>query len=112
MPTVLRDAHLPRRYFWVHLMGIPPSIIAFAGMWMRWRTFDVVFWSFFAIFIWCWAVGMSFYFFAFRRYRCPLCRGHIKATTPAELRPGDPIRYFCENCDVIWETGFSEAEPD
>ena len=42
----------------------------------------------------------------FRRYACPDCGNRLERPS---LKPGEPLEYFCSRCDVIWETGFFEA---
>ena len=39
---------------------------------------------------------------------CPNCRKKISETTIKLRSDGDPINYYCQNCDIEWETGLSE----
>ena len=40
-------------------------------------------------------------------YRCPDCRAVLyrRGMTTPKLREGDPIHFFCDHCDVNWDTG-------
>jgi len=51
------------------------------------------------------AIGFTRQELRFRRLRCPSCQTKLKRK---RAEPGEPIRFRCEQCRVIWDTGFFE----
>lgn len=39
------------------------------------------------------------------RFKCPDCGNIIKQPTIIKPKAGDPINFYCERCDIEWETG-------
>lgn len=93
-------------------MGWPCGVGAFIGMWLGFGAFDKFFWLFAGIFAWSTAVGLACTFVTLRRYRCPQCNARIRETSPPLLNEGDPVRYHCQRCDIMWETGFNKPSAD
>ena len=44
-----------------------------------------------------------------KRFVCPQCRRKLSETTIKHRKEGDPINYYCPDCDIEWETGLSES---
>lgn len=44
-----------------------------------------------------------------KSFICPNCRKKISEPTIKFRKDGDPINYYCQNCDIEWETGLSET---
>jgi hypothetical protein len=84
-----------------------PLVISFAFLWRAAERlkFDFNFWlgsAFFVggILLWAWQDRILF-----RSYRCPSCGMHLPPSTAEVSSEGDPIFYFCQECDVMWDTG-------
>lgn len=45
-----------------------------------------------------------------RRFTCPDCGTAIPGYMPTHGKPGVPVRYHCNRCDVIWETGLNTVD--
>jgi predicted RNA-binding Zn-ribbon protein involved in translation (DUF1610 family) len=45
----------------------------------------------------------------FRSYQCPQCGAVIRKPTLVNRSPGDPIMYYCQNCQTEWDTRLRES---
>ncbi|HHP7233592.1 MAG TPA: hypothetical protein ACFCUC_03095 [Desulfobacterales bacterium] len=43
-----------------------------------------------------------------KKFVCPNCKEYIPEPTIKYRSEGDPINYYCADCDIEWETGLSE----
>jgi hypothetical protein len=43
-----------------------------------------------------------------KKFVCPNCKKYIPDPTVKYRSEGDPINYYCADCDIEWETGLSE----
>ena len=45
-----------------------------------------------------------------RGYRCPGCGKYIKESLPSTRSRDDAVRFYCEKCKTLWNTG--DPHPD
>ncbi len=88
LTTLLFAVPLVATLIWVfNSWPIPPSqfITAFAGT-LAWLV-----------------LGFSLQVRRFSRYRCPDCK---KLCGRERYQIGDPLEFYCQDCNTIWTTGF------
>lgn len=39
------------------------------------------------------------------RFYCPDCGAHLPQYLDTDGKPDAPIKFYCQPCDVLWETG-------
>ena len=106
MPVRKKDPLLgnqQRRNFVV--FGVPFAVLVLVGVFFC-RTLT----SFFLVFVPAAAIGLAGFAREtklFRRYRCPQCGARL---SESPRKNGQPIEFFCQHCDVIWDSGFIESE--
>jgi len=44
-----------------------------------------------------------------KQFACPACGKKILSPTIHCRRDGDPVNYYCPDCDIEWETGLTET---
>jgi len=44
-----------------------------------------------------------------KKFICPNCGKKISEPTIKYRSEGEPINYYCPNCDIEWETGLTET---
>jgi hypothetical protein len=87
------------------MLGGPFAILVLLGVFFC-RTLT----SWFLVFVAAAAVGLTGFLREvklFRRYRCPQCGARLPE---CPRQDGQPIEFFCQDCDVIWDSGFIESE--
>jgi len=47
-----------------------------------------------------------------KKFVCPNCKKYISEPTIKFRSEGNPINYYCSDCDIEWETGLSEPGLD
>ena len=47
-----------------------------------------------------------------KKFVCPNCKKYISEPINKNRSEGDPINYYCSDCDIEWETGLSEPGLD
>lgn len=104
MATHKQDKRLRRRHFGITTLFALPLLACFA---LAWST--PYFWPAAGAFGTVALVGLLFQELRFRRHRCPDCGARLPYP---ELPPGARIEYYCERCDVLWDSGFVEPKPD
>jgi hypothetical protein len=104
VPTRKHDKTLRRRHFGITTLLALPLFICFAVGWMT-----PYFWPAAIGFGVVALVGLIIQERRFRRYHCPDC-GALLPYTPAA--PGSRIEYFCQRCDIVWDSSFVEPEKD
>lgn len=69
-------------------------------------AFAIPLWLSLALVIGVWAIAFTRQYRRFTRMNCPNCAGSLsrKRTTDDE-----PILFPCDQCLIIWDTGFSES---
>jgi len=82
--------------------------VAFYFLWTHFSEFDRVFYVSTAAFVVITSVGLTLQHLIFTRYRCSRCRTLMYRTAESRA-PGQNLVFYCPNCDVEWDTGFSQS---
>ena len=106
---VRTDHRFRKRYILRTTCSLVPPLIAFVFVWRDWGQFGVAFWLATAFFLAWIAVWIILDAVMLRAYRCPSCGRRTEASAILDRRAGDPIRYYCSQCDIEWDTGLREA---
>ncbi len=108
MRRVSTDGRFRKRYILRTVLLMVPPLVAVA--WMvddrsqpEWRWVAA---AFFVAWIVAWIVADTM---LFRAYRCPSCGKGIRNPTIKSRSAGDPIRYYCDTCQIEWDTGLRES---
>jgi predicted RNA-binding Zn-ribbon protein involved in translation (DUF1610 family) len=103
------DRRFGKRYILRNIaLAIPPSI-ALCVLWFSRNEAGSTTWIATASFV-VWMVGWVLADVVwFRRYRCPSCGSPIRSATITRRQAGDPIIYFCRECNVEWDTRLRES---
>jgi len=96
-----------KKYFFQNLLFSLPLALLFVIIWNRAEELDIIFWTSLTLFISGIIWGFVWDKVRRRNFHCPKCNKHILKPTIVNAGPNDPINYYCENCDVEWETGLS-----
>jgi hypothetical protein len=104
MATRKHDRAFRRRDFRITALFAVPMMICFGLAWVR-----PAFWPFALAFGGLGLAGLIWQQLRTRRYRCPECGARIPYRAGL---PGAPIEYHCQQCDIIWDSGFVEPTPD
>ena len=106
MPEVIQDKQFGKQYVLRNAAKLVPLLVGFfflvrgAAVWNA-DTLIAVIAFVIGILHWAWQDRQLF-----RSYYCPRCQRHLpQPTRPrSERREGDPITFYCPNCDVEWDT--------
>lgn len=101
---VIRDNRFGNRYLIRNIMKMVPFGMGFVFLWRDWGRFDLQFWLGIGCFVgglvsWAWQDRQ-----VLRSYCCPRCGRHLSRPTLEQRVEGDPICFYCESCDVEWDT--------
>jgi hypothetical protein len=105
---IIRDNRFARRYLLRNAAKMIPLVIGLFALWRGWGNFGPGTWigivSFVGgILLWAWEDRQFF-----RSFRCPRCGQPLPQPTITARVEGDPIRFACDQCQVVWDTGLSQ----
>lgn len=106
MATRLSDRTYWKKYCLVFFVSAAPFIV---GMVLFWRDPDPVLCAVlggYALAAWLWWRWWT------KRYKCPRCGTLITHPTITDPEERDPVNFYCERCDIEWETGFHTTYED
>jgi hypothetical protein len=109
MPTI-RNVRDFRGQYWRENAAILPSLaISIALIILSSNDRGLWFWVGCFLFVGSLGWGVVLHRKWFYHFECPQC----KRSLPVPPRqPHEPIRFTCEHCDIIWDTGFKEPSDD
>jgi hypothetical protein len=110
MAVIKQDRKFAKKYLIGNIVYCIPLVFAFLIAWNRFGTFDALFWISIGIFVLGILLGFGWDVLRLRSYYCPTCGNRIPSPTIQRRVPGDPIRYYCDACDVEWDTCLREAK--
>lgn len=106
MPEVIQDKQFRKQYALRNVAKLVPLLV---GLFLlvrgaaAWNVDTLIATVAFVIGIlhWAWQDRQLL-----RSYYCPSCQRHLPEPTKArsERHEGDPIMFYCPNCDVEWDT--------
>ncbi len=112
MTQIKKYSRFGNRYIIQNIVFFIPLVLLFVVLWMRWEKMDFVFWS--CLILFCVGVigGVLWDRYRLKTFRCPECGKAILNPTIVVRAEGDPINYYCPDCDVEWETTLFESHID
>ncbi len=113
MTTTRKDHRAGYRYILVNILTMLPFIPLFVIAWRRGSSgiWDHWTWTCIVLFVLGAIFGLWYQRRRETRFRCPECRTLIVGPIDG-LRIGHPIIFYCDKCDIRWETGstFTSSE--
>ena len=100
------------RYLLANIVLFIPLVILFVIAWSRWEKMDAVFWISVTLFIIGVIIGLVWDIVRLRNFHCPKCGKLITDPKEKERKEGEPINYYCSECDIEWETGLIKPSMD
>lgn len=109
MPTIKNYRAYGLRYLLFNLLSLLPFIPVIVFIWLRASSgiWDSWTWGAFAIFLAGGVFGLWWQHRRHTRIQCPQCGQLIRHESFNRLQPGDPINFYCKQCDIEWVTGLS-----
>ena len=109
MSVIKPDYQFKKRYFLRNVGLFIPLAICFLLLWCARGQFNLYFWSVAGLFITGITLWALWDRLLLRSYHCPSCGQKIPSPTIQHRKADDPIRYYCQKCDIEWDTGLKEA---
>jgi predicted RNA-binding Zn-ribbon protein involved in translation (DUF1610 family) len=112
MPTRKRVSRFGAKYVLIQGVTAVPGFLALVAAVLLFDWTQVVFWLLAAAFAAAMGLTVITHVRVLHSFRCPTCGKSIRRPTLVRRQAGDPVVYFCDRCDVEWDTGLREAEAD
>jgi hypothetical protein len=108
MPVRKKDPSLGRRHLKNFVvLGVPFTLAFLAAIYAHRQQRTDWFITAFVVGFVVALIGLVRQERLFRRYRCPQCGARL---SESPRKNGQPIEFFCQHCDIIWDSGFIESE--
>ncbi len=88
------------------LAVMAPGIAAFVVLWRRFPQTDGVFWAAVAAFLLS-CLGCVVINLIPWKFKCPECGEQIRDRIPVERVFNIRVQFYCDRCDIIWDTGMT-----
>jgi hypothetical protein len=108
MPVHKKDTSLGRRHLKNFVVfGVPFALACMAAIFAHRHQRTDWFIAAFVVGFVIALIGLIRQERLFRRYRCPQCGSRL---VECPRKNGQPIEFFCQHCDIIWDSGFTESD--
>ncbi|TYQ13007.1 UNVERIFIED_CONTAM: hypothetical protein Cloal_4053 [Acetivibrio alkalicellulosi] len=100
-----------KKYFFKNMPLIIVAAVSFIVGFIRWwnQQTDMFFYISIIVFIISTASGLIFNKIYMTNFRCPVCKKQIPKPVIEYGTENAPINYYCDKCDIEWETGMSQG---
>ena len=102
----MKDRTYQKKYFLGLAASAVPFLLGFVWLVRAPQFALLVFLAVYALVAWLWWRRWT------SRHKCPQCGRMIKHPTVSRPEEGDPVNFYCEHCDIEWETGFTTTYED